>query len=512
MAANIVVLSDGTGNAASSVWRTNVWRIFESLDLVGNDEVAKYDDGVGTSAFLPLALIGGAFGWGLKRNVIDAYKFICRNYEPDAKIFAFGFSRGAFTIRVLVAFILEQGLVKARSERELDALAKQAYRDYRANGYQSVLRIEWLARKIRNGVVGVIDRLRRRTPYDKGDNTIVPTIAFLGLWDTVAAYGLPIDEMTRGFSQWIWPLELPNRVLSPKVLRACHALALDDKRTTFHPVLWTEAGENTSFPDSDGKQWIKDERLTQVWFIGMHANVGGGYPDDALAYVPLYWIMQQAYLNGLKFKAAPKADHDAFRRVQSSRDKDGRLYDSRSGLGGYYRYGPRKLADLCNARFSNRIGDSVKVTLPKIHASVFERIAAKGAAYAPVGLPASFALVTEDDEILTGDPNPVETAEAAKARGHEQEKVWKLRVDAACRLLYDGRGFRSPGRFLAVPRSQPRKGVYLVHPVGLGDRAADRISPAASVSLVDGLVCRQPDTIFYRHPGGRGNHNDRFVC
>jgi uncharacterized protein (DUF2235 family) len=426
MVTNIVVLSDGTGNAASSVWRTNVWRMFESINLVGDDQVAKYDDGVGSSAFLPLALIGGAFGWGLKRNVIDAYKFICRNYAPGTKIFAFGFSRGAFTIRVLVAFILEQGLVVARSESELDRLAREAYRAYRANGYHSILRVEWLARGIRNGLVRIVDVLRRRTPYDRAKNIEVPTITFLGLWDTVAAYGLPIDEMTRGFSKWIWPLELPNRELSRRVLRACHALALDDERTTFHPVLWTEAGEREARPDGAGRLWINSERISQVWFVGMHANVGGGYPDDALAYVPMYWIMEQAHLNGLIFKQAPKADPDAILRARSSRDKDGRLYDSRSGLGGYYRYGPRKVADLCNARVSNREGDAVCIGLPKIHASVFQRIRGRGTAYAPIGLPADYAVVSEDGEILKGSADLAETVKAASARAEQQEKIWNL--------------------------------------------------------------------------------------
>src|SRR5262245_13374081 len=90
-AKNIVILSDGTGNAASSVWRTNVWRLFQALNLEGNEQVAKYDDGVGTSSFILLALFGGAFGWGLKRNVLDAYKFVCRDYQPGDKLFLFGF-------------------------------------------------------------------------------------------------------------------------------------------------------------------------------------------------------------------------------------------------------------------------------------------------------------------------------------------------------------------------------------------------------------------------------------
>ena len=81
MSRNIVLLSDGTGNSAAKVWRTNVWRIFEALDLSGSDQVAFYDDGVGTSSFKPLAILGGAFGFGLKRNVVDIYKFVCRNYR-----------------------------------------------------------------------------------------------------------------------------------------------------------------------------------------------------------------------------------------------------------------------------------------------------------------------------------------------------------------------------------------------------------------------------------------------
>ncbi len=103
MGTRIILLSDGTGNSAAKVWRTNVWRVFEALDLTDPDQIACYDDGVGTSSFKPLAILGGGFGWGLKRNVIDLYKFVCRNYRSNQdEIFGFGFSRGAFTIRVVV--------------------------------------------------------------------------------------------------------------------------------------------------------------------------------------------------------------------------------------------------------------------------------------------------------------------------------------------------------------------------------------------------------------------------
>jgi uncharacterized protein (DUF2235 family) len=152
----IVLLSDGTGNAASSVWRTNVWRIFELLDLTGPYQVAKYDDGVGSSAFKPLALLGGAFGWGLKRNVIDLYKFVCRNYEPDAKIYAFGFSRGAFTIRILMGLILEQGLIPYHAEGDLHARARDAYRSFRRKRFHSFLHVEWLFRRLRDVFISLL--------------------------------------------------------------------------------------------------------------------------------------------------------------------------------------------------------------------------------------------------------------------------------------------------------------------------------------------------------------------
>jgi uncharacterized protein (DUF2235 family) len=434
VAHKIVLLSDGTGNSAAKVWRTNVWRVYEYLDLTGSEQVAKYDDGVGSSAFKPLALLGGALGWGLKRNVIDLYKFVCRNYrlasaddpsQPGSKIYAFGFSRGAFTVRILVGLILQQGLVPYHSESDLHARAKDAYRAFRAEKFHSVLRVELVFRKIRDALVFIRSRLTGRKPYDKKDNIGVPSIEFIGVWETVAAYGLPIEEMTRGVSQWIWPLELPTRTLDRRVRRACQALALDDERTTFHPVLWNEEGEPRPVPDEQGKCWLKDERISQVWFIGVHSNVGGGYPDDALAYIPLYWMMEEARARGLSFKAPP-ADPDAFRRAASAQDKDGRQYDSRAGLAGYYRYGPRKIADLSHMRLSRNEGDSVKIDLPKIHESVLLRLRSDSNAYAPIGLPAKYAVATFDRQIVEGADNPYETPTEAIARVEEQEKIWNF--------------------------------------------------------------------------------------
>jgi len=137
MAKTIVLLADGTGNSAAKLFKTNVWRVYQALDLADPPapgeprQIAYYHNGVGTSVFKPLALLGGVFGVGLKRNVIDMYRFVCRNYEPDDRIFLFGFSRGAFTVRILASLLLREGILRCATENELGRYAPDAYRAYR---------------------------------------------------------------------------------------------------------------------------------------------------------------------------------------------------------------------------------------------------------------------------------------------------------------------------------------------------------------------------------------------
>jgi hypothetical protein len=166
-----------------------------------------------------LAILGGAFGYGLKRNILDAYKFICRNYDHanGSKIYLFGFSRGAFTVSLLLSFLSKDWcrLIPSRS------LHNGAVRAYRANGYHSNTRIEVVFRALRDYMlVPILDAILRRKSYSEITQEAIPTIEFIGVWDTVAAYGPPMDEMTRGISNWVWPLELPNRTSLCGVLRA----------------------------------------------------------------------------------------------------------------------------------------------------------------------------------------------------------------------------------------------------------------------------------------------------
>ncbi len=388
----LVVFSDGTGNSAAKLQKTNVWRLYRALDLAvptpeqtaagEAPQIALYDGGVGASEFRPLALLGGVFGYGLKRNVLDLYKFLCRNYRPGDRIYAFGFSRGAFTIRVLMGFVLRVGLLARNDEASLHRDAPIAYRRYRR--HFKARNLAGVFRWLRDKAIELWGRLI--TVRAAPEFVHVDAVEFVGVWDTVAAYGMPIVEMTRGVDQWIWPTSMPNYVLSNRVKQARHALALDDERDTFHPLLWDESEEA---PPGDAPP-----RLQQVWFAGMHSDVGGGYPDDSLAHVALDWMMGEAQRCGLRFKPGARE------QVALEMNALGPLHDSRSSLGMYYRYQPRRLGSLIEppdpatlamldpdrARAHGRLRDVL------VHPSVLQRLRSNAGGYAPIALPPRFAV------------------------------------------------------------------------------------------------------------------------
>ncbi len=409
---NIVLLSDGTGNSSAKLMKTNVWRMYEALDLSSGDQIAMYDNGVGTSSFRIFAVLGGGLGWGLKRNVRDLYMFACRNYRPEGegrdadRIYAFGFSRGAFTIRVLIGLIEDQGLITGVRGAELERQAKWAYRAYRRK-FNATKGLVTPLRRLRDLALRALERMQGVPAYDQTKNQPA-RVAFMGLWDTVDAYGLPIDEMTRGWDQWVWPLSMLERTRPKIVEKVCHAMALDDERQTFHPVLMDESQEPTASHTSD-------EALSQVWFAGMHSNVGGGYPDDSLAYVPLRWMADAAARRGLRLHK------HATEEWASRADPHGPIYDSRSGLGSYYRYEPRSIKKLTADRFAD-----ISIDRPKIHESVFKRIAAGRKDYAPIVLPERYAIVTEGGTLLEKTTNPYEHPTQSRSRCADQERVWNL--------------------------------------------------------------------------------------
>ncbi len=470
----IVLLSDGTGNSSSGLFKTNVWRLYQALDLSDPArQVAAYDDGVGTSSFKLFAMLGGAFGWGLKRNVLDLYMFLCRHYQPGDRIYLFGFSRGAFTVRVLAGLITCVGILRHDDRREdhLEFGALDVYRRYRhrfnpTGGLVKPMRIvrDWAVR-LKRRMLGqpspeAVD-LHPAPEAVQGDASIrisqPQPIEFMGVWDTVAAYGMPLDELTRTVDKYIWPLSMPNRFLSGHVRRACHAVAVDDERETFHPLLWTEERHPSNGLDDDTStsRHIDEERITQVWFTGMHSDVGGGYPDDALAHVPLAWMVDRLRAWEQKPDVMPlRLFPEACDRFRERASAWGPLHDSRRGFAGYFRYTPRKIAALCDRKEPDTLLRMAKATIrsymqrlrmvgdetidrvfiarPKIHESVFRRIAAGTEGYAPFTLPERYAVVMTDGSVLDTSAGaavppglPVETTAQAAARyAHQEDAVW----------------------------------------------------------------------------------------
>src|SRR5687767_11960140 len=138
---NIVICSDGTGNTTVKNRGTNVFKLFEAVDVNchrGNADarrqLAFYDDGVGTETLKWVRIFAGATGYGLSRNVKQLYRELCRVYEPGDAIYLFGFSRGAFTVRTLSGLIDDCGIIDPAdcgTEDQFRQRARGAYKAYR---------------------------------------------------------------------------------------------------------------------------------------------------------------------------------------------------------------------------------------------------------------------------------------------------------------------------------------------------------------------------------------------
>lgn len=368
MAKKIVVFADGTGNAFTTQ-ASNVWRLYEALDQSKPDQIARYIPGVGTAGFKPFALLDGATGIGVPSNVRKLYRFLCWNWEHGDEIHMFGFSRGAFTIRTLIGLIASQGLVPRdidgakvpHAEMQRNAMAAwRAYRKGTAPRSWSPIRV---VRWIRDATLAIWHRARRHRRYTKVSTLVEQQgrkhieIHFVGLFDTVEAYGVPIEELRRAIDVILWPISFSNRKLTQKVKTVRHALALDDERTSFHPLRFDMENEAT-------------DRIQEMWFAGVHSDIGGGYPDDTLAHVPLVWMSDHAKSAGLRF-TQHEVDH-----YSADASPFGAAHDSRAGLSVIYRYNPRPVA-------ANELGAP-----PVIHHSVAERMVSGSHGYAPATVPA----------------------------------------------------------------------------------------------------------------------------
>jgi uncharacterized protein (DUF2235 family) len=358
MAKNIVLCSDGTGNRDIKGRGTNVFKLFEAVDLnehrtnpTLDQQLAYYDDGVGTRGNTFLRALGGAAGYGLKRNVKDLYRALSRVYDVGDRIYLFGFSRGAFTARTLAGLIGTCGIVKGESLATTHVLreaVEAAYVAYRSR-YGSLLTN--VARRQRGGADSqrAIEEFQRTYPVHTNVR-----IEFIGVWDTVDAVGLPF-ALSGLVNRFVYQFKFPTQTLGSHVARAFHALSIDDARQAFEPVLWVGP----------------DPRIEQVWFAGAHSNVGGGYPKQGMSLVALDWMLSHAAAHGLRLHTM---DREVFHCHASVDDM---LYDPRRGIGRFYRWSPRDIRKYCN-----RSGIE-----PRIHLTVAERIAHATDDYAPGNLP-----------------------------------------------------------------------------------------------------------------------------
>ena len=410
---NLIVLSDGTGNSAAKAFKTNVWRLYQALDLKDGSQVAVFGDGVGTSSVTFLRILGLALGIGVKRNVLNLYKFLCHNYwrdkdyrrdKPDLskrdRIWMFGFSRGAYTIRVLAGLVHSQGLVEFATEADLDRNALAAYRAFRADAFKAkAWWVFWvpLGRWLRDVLVSGWQSITGGTPYAYVKRRENIEIDFIGVWDTVAAYGLPIDELSIAVDRWVWPMNFQDTSLLDRVNHARHALALDDERRTFHPIPWDERTEKST------RGRVDPDRLTQVWFPGMHADVGGGYPDEGLSLVPLCWMIDEAAKKGLKFEDVIVEE---YRAIASP---TGRMYDSRAGIvGGLWRYQPRNVQFLMDKN-DDTVPKEQRVT-PLVHHCAITRMTYGNDGYAPKSLPFKIDILLPNDTRVSFDEHAVAAA------------------------------------------------------------------------------------------------------
>ena len=232
-----------------------------------------YEAGVGTRR--GERFLGGVFGVGLSRNVQDCYRFLVDNYEPGDKLYFFGFSRGAYTARSTVG------------------LVRNAASCGPSTGIGSRRRTRSIATRDKDSQPsGIAAELFRRS-YSYSEIYV----DFIGVWDTVGALGIPIDGFRPPFLSRLWSFH--DTKLSRYVLNAYHALAIDERRRPFKPTLWVQQDD------------AQDQTLEQVWFAGVHCDVGGGYSDPGLSEIPLLWMAEKARSCGLALQARPpRPDRD----------------------------------------------------------------------------------------------------------------------------------------------------------------------------------------------------------
>jgi len=256
MSKNIVICCDGTGNEYCDK-KSNVVKLFEIIEKHSSDQVAYYDPGVGTMGSRVAVtkpgkwltrVLGLAFAYGLTRNIEEAYEFLMDNYNGGDKVFLFGFSRGAYTVRALAGLIMKCGLLHRNSRNQIP-YATKLYRQRKIKSDSEI-------------AVGFRDTFSR---------ICIPH--FIGVWDTV--------KTTGPFKRY----RFSDLALNENIKFGYHALAIDEKRAKFLRVPWSQAAPG--------------QTIEQVWFPGVHCDVGGSYSECGLSNIALKWMIDKAIQQNL---------------------------------------------------------------------------------------------------------------------------------------------------------------------------------------------------------------------
>jgi len=363
MTKRIVVCLDGTNNQPREA-ETNVQRLFRLAVYAPGTQITYYQPGVGTLApaggYLRarrkiLQLLDAASAWMIQRHVASAYRFLMDTYEPGDQVFVFGFSRGAYTARVLCGMLATVGLVRPGMV-EMIPFAWDTYRGIQPGRKDADLRAQF----------------RRAAQFKKRFARRVEP-AFLGVWDTVSSVGTP------------WrPRVFPRTAANPDLRVVRHAVALDERRAMFVQNLWRGNAKH--------KQDSKE-----VWFAGVHGDVGGGYPDAeaGLALVTLAWMVREAKAFGMTFdqqveqQVLPVSDPSALARQLPANP----LHDSMTVAWQLLERLPMPRWEqdsdgVWRRRWRAHAGRSRRVSPQAlVHQSVLERCSA-AVGYAPPNLPA----------------------------------------------------------------------------------------------------------------------------
>jgi uncharacterized protein (DUF2235 family) len=287
----IAVFLDGTWNTVND--NTNVWRLKSlcaSRSRDGLEQRVYYSAGVGTK--FGERLSGGMFGSGLNDEIIQAYEWLIDHHNDGDELFIFGFSRGAYTARSLSGLISKCGLLIAGASLSVN----QLYARYRRGSEPRTIR----------QLISERDDGRTKFPLEeewmlKYSRAI--DIEFIGVWDTVGALGLPFGNLP-----WFGrsDMQFLNTGIRVSNKFAFHALAIDEHRKAFAPTPWTVDTATPPSPHAPPPRPLS--QVEQRWFVGAHANVGGGCQSDLLAQAPLKWMMAKSVLQGLSFRREVELD------------------------------------------------------------------------------------------------------------------------------------------------------------------------------------------------------------